>query len=139
MPYPSPFESLMHTSSSKLFNLAFTLLIHTTLTIYDSESFESAVGFCKLPILCAPWLSASIHLSPSNCLSNRRPSFEWLGTHTCGVGRLWNAYLVRTDCLAIVFLIVVFPLVAFLCFYSFLIPLYPTFVQELDQVHSPGG
>jgi hypothetical protein len=91
-------------------------LTHITLTIYDSESFGSAVGSCKLPTMCAPWLCASTHPSSSNCLSSRRPLFLESGsekhTHTyVWEGQLWSLSCTGNDCLAIVlFLIVVFPL-----------------------------
>ena len=63
----------------------FTLLDNPTiLMIYDSESCGSTVGFCMLPILCA-----SIHPSPSNCLSNgSTPSRESEYTHVLG----WSWY-----------------------------------------------
>jgi hypothetical protein len=132
-------------------------LTHITLTIYDSESFGSAVGSCKLPTMCAPWLCASTHPHPSssNCLSSRRPLFLESGsekhTHTyVWEGQLWSLSCTGNDCLAIVlFLIVVFPLLllsfaaaaaaaASLLIISvfFLIPLYPTL--DIERTESSG-
>lgn len=81
-----------------------------------------------LPIMCT-----SIHSSPSNCLSNT-PSHQRTEIYThVGLVRYGALILYGWTDWLLCFLVVVFPPCCVRCsFYSFLIPLYPTFVQELD-------
>ena len=75
---------------------------NTTLTIYDSESFGSAVGSCKLPTMCAlvvclntPTLHHQIVLAAEDPLFLESGS-EKSHTHTyVWEGQLWSTYLVR--------------------------------------------
>ena len=92
---------------------------NTTLTIYDSESFGSAVGSCKLPTMCGlvvclntPTLHHQIVLAAEDPLFLESGS-EKSHTHTyVWEGQLWSTYFVRemTVWLLCFFLLVVFPL-----------------------------
>jgi hypothetical protein len=124
---PAPHHCFIAPSASNLLILTFTLLNNPTfLTIYDSESFRSMVGFCMLPILCA-----SIHPSPPDCLSNKSILPEDEYTHVSG----WSCGCTGAGLLftctngqmfwTFVFLDCCIPLSCFLCFTPFSYPYTP--------------
>lgn len=163
MYYPIILIASMHASPSKPFNLDFTLLSHK----HHLDDLRQRVFWVSSWLLqvthhvrlgCVP---QHTYTSSSNCLGSRRsPLFgERLGeityTHIClGRSIMEHLFCTGNDCLAIVLfsaccippsaaflllLLLMRILLSYHIFFFFLIPLYPTFVQELDREHPPGS